>query len=290
MFDLGQLGLIPFSPRDDASIIESIQRSDIVINLIGKHYETKHLVPTRRADGKLSRINYDFNEVHCDIARRIARLTKQAGIETLIHVSALSADANSTSAWSRSKAAGELAVREEFPDAIIVKPSTIFGPEDRFLNLIATINADSPVVPIVNNGDTLVQPVYSLDVAKALHTIVQNHRSFKGATFQLTGPAEYSYREIVEFVQDVSTVTKPIMAVPDSGMNFAGKVFDTFIAPIHTPDMVAQMNEDCVAIEGKGYKTLEDLGIEPSSMDKYSFDFLHRFRPGGHFTMVQGYH
>ena len=290
MFDLGGLGLLPFSPRDDASIIESLEKSDVVINMIGKHYETKHLVPTRRSDGKLSRVNYDFTEVHETIPRRIARLAKEAGVKSFVHVSALSASHDSKSAWSRSKALGEEAVREEFPGAIIVKPATVFGAEDRFLNMIGEVNERLPAFPLINNGETLTQPVYAVDVGKALFQIVNNCEEFKGQTFQLAGPAEYSYKEIVEFVSDVSGVKKPMFDAPESIARFAGRFLDETISPLLTEDQIEQMKEDCVLKEGTKMKTLVDLGIEPSSMDKYAFDFLHRFRPGGHFTMVQGYH
>lgn len=109
---------MPFSPRDKDSIRESVKHSDVVINLIGKHYETKHLVPTRRANGSLSRINYDFEEVHVTIPQTIAQISKEAGVKTFIHVSALSADINSKSKWSQTKARGEIAVREAFKDAV----------------------------------------------------------------------------------------------------------------------------------------------------------------------------
>jgi len=290
MFDLGNLGLLPFSPRDEESIRESVEQSDVVINLIGKHYETKHLVPTRRADGSLSRVNYGYDEVHVDIARRIARISKEAGVDTFIQMSSLSANHDSESKWSRTKAAGEDAVREEFPDAIIVKPATIFGAEDRFLNAMGEMNDRLKVFPLVNDGETLTQPVYAIDVGKALFNIVQNHKQFKGDTFQLCGPAEYSYREIVEFVQDVTTVNTPIVAVPEKWPMLVGKFLDQTISPMLTEDQVVQLKEDCVQIEGTDMKTFADLGIEPSSMDKYAFEQLHRFRPGGHFTMVSGYH
>lgn len=142
--------------------------------MIGKHYETKHIVPTRRANGQLSRINYDFEEVNVAIPRRLAKLAKKAGVETFIHVSALSADINSSSKWSQTKALGEIAVREEFPEAIIVRPATIFGHEDRFLNRIAeTIHAlPRNIFPLINNGNTLVQPVFAGDVAKAIVQII----------------------------------------------------------------------------------------------------------------------
>jgi NADH dehydrogenase (ubiquinone) 1 alpha subcomplex subunit 9 len=109
---------MPFSPRDEESIVASIQYSDIVVNMIGKYYETKHLVPTRRANGQLSNVNYDFHEVNVEIPRRLARLAKQAGVKSFVHISALSADANSNSIYSRTKAEGEIAVREEFPEAV----------------------------------------------------------------------------------------------------------------------------------------------------------------------------
>lgn len=123
MFDLGQLGLMPFSPRDRESIYDAVKKSDVVINLIGKHYETKHIVPTRRADGSLSRVNYDFEEVNVTIPRILAEISKEAGVESFIHVSALSADLESKSKWSRTKAQGELAVREAFPEAVSVSRS-----------------------------------------------------------------------------------------------------------------------------------------------------------------------
>lgn len=109
-----------FNGRDEDSIRASIRDADVVINLIGKYYETKHIVKTRRPDGSLSNINYDFNEVHCDIPRKIARIAKEQGVTAMIHMSALSADPASESKFSRSKAAGEVAVREEFPEAVSV--------------------------------------------------------------------------------------------------------------------------------------------------------------------------
>lgn len=290
MFDLGQLGLMPFSARDEESIKESIAHSDIVINLIGKHYETKHIVPTRRADGTLSRVNFDFDEVHNAIPRRLARLAKEAGVQSFIHVSALSADVDSLSKWSQTKAKGEAAVREEFPSAIIVKPATVFGAEDRFLNWIAEAAKMLPVFPLINNGASLVQPVYAVDVGKALMNIVYRHEEFQGKTFQLAGPAEYSYKEVVEFVADVTFNKPPMVDVPLPLANFTGRLFEQTINPFLTPDMIAQMQEDVVEVPNSGMLTMRDLDIVPQSMDKVAFDYLHRFRAGGHFTKVEGYY
>jgi hypothetical protein len=107
-----------YSPRDEESIVASIKNSDVVINLIGKHYETKHLVPTRRADGSLSRINYTYEDVNVTIPQTLARLSREAGVKSFIHMSALAADSASSSRWARTKAEGEVAVRKEFPEAV----------------------------------------------------------------------------------------------------------------------------------------------------------------------------
>lgn len=326
MFDLGQLGLMSFSPRDEQSIIESIKHSDVVINMIGKHYETKHIVPTRRADGTLSRINYDFNEVHSEIPRRLARLAREHNVPTFIHFSSLSANPKSHSRWSQSKARGEAAVREEFPSAIIVKPATVFGAEDRFLNWIGEACERLPFFPLINGGSALVQPVYAVDIGKAVMNIINKRDKFAGRDFELAGPAEYSYKEVVEFVSDVSTVKKPLVDVPFAVANLAAKFVNETISPFLTPDMIEQLQEDVLptkqgltlkdfspeaikkltssSVEGLEDIDLEaivkreatrpltfkDLDMEPASMDKAAFDYIHRFRPGGHFTLVQGYH
>jgi len=290
MFDLGQLGLMPFSGRDEDSIRESMKSSDVVVNFIGKHYETKHFVPHRTINGKPSRVNFTFDEIHCEMAGTIARLAKEAGAETFIHVSALGADINSESEWNRSKAKGEAAVREVFPEAIIIRPATVFGPEDRFLNWIADTISRFGFFPLIDGGSTLVQPVYSVDIAKAMMTIVNHHYNFKGVTFELAGPAEYSFREVTEFVQDVTTLRKPLVDIPTKLAEFAGMGFENAINPLVTLDGVKQMSEDVLPSGSPDVLGFEALGIEPVSMDKVAFDYLHRFRPGGHFVNVEGYH
>jgi len=106
----------------------------------------------------------------------------------------------------------------------------------------------------------------------------------------LAGPAEYTYKEVVEFVQDVTTLKKNLIDVPVNAAAYAGKLYQETINPVLTEDMIIQLTEDVVEKADKELLTLKDLGIEASSMDKMAFDYLHRFRPGGHFTMVQGYH
>jgi NADH dehydrogenase (ubiquinone) 1 alpha subcomplex subunit 9 len=268
----------------------SLRSSDVVINMIGKHYETKHLVPTRRANGKLSRVNYGFEEVNVTIPATLAELAAEAGVKSFIHVSALSADLESKSEWSRTKAQGEIAVREHFPNAIIVKPATVFGSEDRFLNWMAEVTNRFPAFPLLNNGQTEIQPVFANDVGKAIMNIIIENEKHAGKTFQLVGPAKYSYKEVAEFVMDVTTVQKPMLDIPVQAAAIVGRGMQELINPVLTEDGVAQMCEDNVEKIGTEMLGFADLGMIPAPMDKVSFDFLHRFRPGGHFTTVEGYH
>ncbi len=120
--------------------------------------------------------------------------------------------------------------------------------------------------------------------------ILQNHEKYAGSTFQLVGPSEYTQKEIVEFVSDVTTVKKPLLDVPISVALMAGSFFEQTVSPFLTKDSIYQYLEDNIAKDDAGLLGLSDLGIEASNMDKVAFDYLHRFRPGGHFTFVKGYY
>lgn len=120
--------------------------------------------------------------------------------------------------------------------------------------------------------------------------LLQDIEKYEGKTFQFVGPAEYSYKEVAEFVQDVTLTRKPLIDVPISTANLAGKVVEQLISPVLSPDMIAQMQEDVVQKNSKDMLTLNDLGVELSSMDRIAFDYLHRFRKGGHFVLAKGYH
>jgi NADH dehydrogenase (ubiquinone) 1 alpha subcomplex subunit 9 len=157
------LALLPFSPKDDKSIHDSVKRSNVVINLIGKDNATHNLTGD---------VNYSLEDTLVNVPRKVARIAKKAGVSSFIHVSALAANPNSSSEWSRMKALGEQAVREEFPDAIIVRPATMFGHEDKFLNRVALALEHAPFIPMINNGINKVQPVNVGDVSSAIHLIL----------------------------------------------------------------------------------------------------------------------
>lgn len=178
--DLGQVLFQQFDLRDEEAIRKSMKYSNVVINLIGRDWETP---------------NFTFDEVHVDGARRLARLAKEMGVERFIHMSALNASPNpeailldSGSGYLRSKYFSELAVREEFPEATIVRPSDIYGSEDRFLRLYASNwRHQMRGVPLWRNGEaTEKQPVYVSDVAQAIVNIARDPDT-AGKVYQAIG-------------------------------------------------------------------------------------------------------
>jgi len=308
-FDLGQLGLLPFSPRDRESIYESVKKSDVVINLIGKHYETKHFVPTRRADGSLSRINYDFNEVHNTIPALIAEVAKEAGVKRFIHVSALSANVNSVSDFNRTKALGEISVREKFPEATIVRPAHVYGDEDKFLQWTAQyIESKHPwtmlrYFPIVEGGQKLVQPLFAPDLARGIMATVRAGSELKGRDVNLAGPAEYTYKEIIEYVLDVTKRNEDLNSpwefvdVPLPIARQVGKLMQNIHNPRLTEEIVLRCTEDSTVesriangLPNSNPVTFQDFAIQPKSIEEAAFETLEHFRPGSHFLYAKGYH
>lgn len=293
MFDLGNAAYYVYSPRDEESIREIIRESDVVINMIGKYYETKGIAPVG-PDGKLkliggSRVNFSFEETHVDVAARLARIAKEEGATRFIQVSALAASPESQSQWAQSKARGETAVLNEFPEATIVRPATLFGNEDRFLNLVAFMAQRLPALAMIEDGSSLVQPVWVGDVAKAIMAAI-NDEEMAGKTLEIAGPQDFTRKELIEFVLDTTKLLVPIIPMPKAVMLLAASVAEQLPEPYLTPDDVVLQLEDQVLVPKEDVVTLRDLNIEPTPIENKAFQYLHRFRKGGHFVGFEGYH
>jgi len=312
-FDHGQFHAPFYSARDDASIGEVIGKSSVVINMVGKYHETRHVVPTRRTHGDwktLSNVNYSFDEVYCEIPRRLARAAKKAGARSFVHVSGMHAAhagggdaaystpllgfgpsvAVAASASAEAKARGEAAVREEFPDAIIVRPCAMFGHEDRLLNWFASMaNMPGGVVPLVG-GDSVVQPVHVADVAAVLNKLSLNPGPYAGKTIELGGPAEYTRRELAEFTFDITDQKPRVLELPAELAQLASYVPTRFPNPLWTEDDVALDQRDDVVAPDTDALTFQDFGVVPTPIEKIAFAYLHRYREGGHFIIAQGFH
>ncbi len=263
---LGQVGQVnPFACniRDEASVRAAVEGADAVINLVGILAE---------------RGRQTFKALHVDAAGAIARAAADAGCESLVQVSAIGAAPSALSEYSRSKAAGEAAVREAFPAATIVRPSVIFGPEDGFFNLFGGLARVAPALPLYGGGKTRFQPVYVADVADAVVAALGNSGA-AGRTYELGGPRVYTFAELMELMLAEVRRNRFLVPLPF----FVGDIQAFFMEflpnPPVTRDSMKSLREDNVVAEDA--LTLADLGIVPTPAEAILPTYLHRYRKGG---------
>ena len=266
MGDVGQVQAVQANIRNQASINRAVAGADCVINLAGVMFP----------GGAQS-----FQAVHVDGAETVAQAAANGGVERLIHVSALGADEDSTSKYVRSKAAGEAAVREICRAAIIVRPSTIFGPEDKFFNLFAWIATLSPVMPLIGGGKNRLQPIYVGDVAQAIAAItaLTTDDQTAGSIYELGGPQNLTMAELMTMVCEQTGRNRPGVPVPYALAKL--KAFFLALTPwdILTMDQAEMLKTDNV-VSGD-LPGLHDLGITPTALDAILPGYLHRYRRAG---------
>ncbi len=266
---VGQVHTVQANIRNPASIKAAMRDASIVVNLVGILAE----------GGKQS-----FDAVQAEGAGAIAQAAAEIGAR-LVHVSAIGADANSESAYSRAKAAGEANVLAAVPSASILRPSLVFGPEDSLTNRFASLARMAPVMPVFG-AETKMQPVFVGDVAQAVAAAADG-KTKPGAVYELGGPEVLTMQEIVEIVLKTIERERMILPVP---MGIA-KLKSYFLqyAPGDfklTPDQVAMLKVDNVvsdAAKAAGL-TLEGLGIAPDSLEAVAPQYLWRFRATGQFA------
>jgi NADH dehydrogenase len=272
---LGDPGQIQFMRCDITSaedVAAAVRGADAVVNLVGVLHD---------AGGKRS-----FDAVHSEAAQTIASAARAAGVQRLVQISAIGADANSPAAYGRSKAKAEQAVRAVYPDAVILRPSLVFGAGDGFLNRFAQMAVLSPVLPLIGGGETRFQPVYVGDVAEAIARGVTRVDA-AGRTFELGGPAVYSFRDILELVRRETGRDRMLAPVPFAIARPLGSLLQmtTLIGmtPPLTRDQVCMLEKDnVVAADALG---LSALGIDhPAGMEAIAPSYLWRYRVGGQFA------
>jgi len=274
MGDVGQIEVVQANVRDEASVRRALTGARGAINLVGVLYETGR---------------QKFDAIHVDGARNIAAAARDLGVERLVHLSALGADEGSASKYARSKAAGEAAVRAAFPEAVIIRPSVVFGQGDGFFNKFAEMAVISPVLPLIGGGATRFQPVFLGDVAKAISRAA-GEAGHAGATYELGGPAVYSFREVLELILKETERRRILLPLPFPVARLIGSLcaplaFFTPVAPPLTSDQVELLKIDNVvsgALPG-----LEALGITPTTVEAILPTYLYRFRKGGQFADLQ---
>lgn len=271
---VGQVEPILCNIRDDASVAQAMAGADAVVNCVGILNEV----------GKNK-----FDAVQHEGAERIARLAAEAGIKTMVHLSAIGADAESESLYAQSKALGEAGVLEHMPNAMILRPSVVFGPEDDFFNRFAAQARFGPILPIAG-ADTKFQPVYVDDVAQAAVLGILGQAS---GIFELGGPEAKTLRELLQDMLGSIQRRRLILNLPFFVAGLMAAAFDLlqtvtlglFTNSIVTRDQVRSLqNDNVVSAEAK---TLADLGIQETHMSSIIDGYLWRFRPSGQYDDIK---
>jgi NADH dehydrogenase len=266
MGDVGQVQPVQANIRDQASCAAAMEGASAVVNLVGVLYESGA---------------QKFDAVHATGAKQLAELAAGAGITNFVQMSAIGADADSMSAYARSKAIGEAAVLEAIPTATIVRPSIIFGPEDQFFNRFAAMARLAPALPLIGGGETRYQPVYVKDVAAAM-TVALQQPQWNGKVLELGGPEVATFAELMEITLKETGRSRPLVKLPSFVAKAMASVLQFLPAPLLTVDQVELLKHDNVVSDGA--LGLSDLGIEPSAMSAILPAYLYRFRRTGQFA------
>ena len=182
--DVGQIDVVQANIRNPASVRRALAGATAAVNLVGVLHETGR---------------QGFLAVHAMGAENVAEAARAEGVTRLVQMSALGADPQGASKYARTKAEGEAAARQVYPDAVVIRPSIVFGPEDRFFNRFAQMASVSPALPLIGGGVTRFQPVYVGDLAQAIVKAVANAEA-AGQTYELGGPRIYSFIELMQLM------------------------------------------------------------------------------------------
>ncbi|WP_417806370.1 complex I NDUFA9 subunit family protein [Thioclava sp.] len=272
---VGQVEPVLCNIRDESSVRAAMIGADAVVNCVG--------ILVNEGKNK-------FDSVQAAGAANVARIAAEQGVAKLVQISAIGADAESESAYARSKAAGEAAVLEAYPNAVILRPSIIFGNEDGFFNKFAAMARFTPVVPIAG-GDTKFQPVYVDDVAKV--AAMATSGDVASGIYELGGPDVETFRDLVKKMLGVINRRRLVASLPFWLAGLMGGVFDLvqtvtgglIVNRILTRDQVKNLRADNVVAEGA--KGFADLGITPTAMGAILPDYLWRFRPDGQYDAIK---
>jgi uncharacterized protein YbjT (DUF2867 family) len=270
---VGQISAVQANVRFPDSLIAPAERADAVINLVGI------LVPRGRQT---------FESVQDEGARHVAEAARAAGARAFVHVSAIGADATSPAAYAYTKAAGEAAVANVFPGAVILRPSIVFGPEDDFFNRFAALARITPVLPLIGGGTTRFQPVFVGDVAKTVAASLIG-KAETGATYELGGPEILTMKEVMARVLDYTMRRRLLVPLPFWLATIQAAFLQWLPNPPLTIDQVRMLQVDNVVSEAakQADRTLEGLGIEPVAVKAVVPDYLARFRPRGQFSIYR---
>ena len=257
---VGQVSAVRADLRRPASVDAAVDGADAVINLVGT-------------------FKGDLDAVHVEGAKRAAAAAAATGASAFVHVSAIGADPDSASDYGRTKGLGEQAVRSAFPAATIIRPSTVFGPEDDFTNRFARM-AQLPFLPVIA-PNVRFQPVYVRDLGRAIAAAALDPKTHGGKTYELAGPEVMTMRELNAAIASLAGHHPDLVDVPDfvaDGLSMLGFLPG---APL-TRDQWMMLQKDNVASDkAAGFKA---FGITPTPLAAVAPEWLGRYKDGGRFA------
>lgn len=266
--NVGQIQPVQANLRMRWSIERAVEGADHVVNLVGILHESGR---------------QRFTTVHQLGAQAVAEAARAAGAG-FTHISALGADPRSESAYARTKALGEKAVFAAIPDAVVLRPSVVFGPEDAFFNRFAAMARFSPALPLIGGGRTRFQPVYVADIAEAVARSVDGAVQ-GGKVYELGGPNVLTFKECMQELLAVTERKRLLVPLPWWAASLMAAFLGLLPKPLLTKDQVTQLRVDNVVSQtaiDEG-RTLAGLGIQPRSLGTILPSYLWRFRAAGQF-------
>ena len=266
--NIGQIQLVQANIRHRWSVERAVKGADYVVNLVGI-----------LAEGGKQR----FNTVHAIGAKHVAEVAAAAGLP-LLYMSALGADLKSASEYARTKAEAERQVLSVKPDAVILRPSVIFGPEDQFFNKFASMSRFSPFMPLIGGGKTQFQPVYVGDVAEVIARAVEGKLQ-AGKAYELGGAEVLTLRRCMEISLEVIGRKRAFINLPWWVASLQGKILGLLPNPPLTSDHVKLLKSNNVVSQeaADADLTLEGLGIKPQAIDAILPSYLWRYRVLGQY-------
>ena len=269
---VGQIHTVQANLRNASSIQAAVRDADVVVNLVG--------ILTERGRQR-------FETIHTFGAEAVALAAAQHGAR-LVHMSSLGASEQSTSAYARSKAAGESAVLAAMPGATIFRPSAVFGPEDDLFNKFASLARMLPVLPLIGGGHTKFQPVFAGDVAAAFAAAVAGETR-PGTIYELGGPETFTMREIMAYVLATIERHRLLLPIPFWLAKVEAAILQFMPKPVLTPDQVELLRSDSIVSDTAAgeRRTFAGLGITPVSPQAIVPSYLWRFRPTGQFKRLR---
>ena len=261
----GQIELIKTNIFNTEDVKRVLNNCDYVINLLGILYETK---------------KQKFNQIHSQFPYLLGNLCNELGIKNLIHISALGVKEKHSSQYMQTKLQGEKNIQSIFKSTVILRPSLVFGPEDKFFNTFASFARISPFIPLIGGGKTKFAPVYCVDVGKAI-TRALELKNTTPKIYEISGPENYSFKELMEILLTEIKKKRFLINIPFNVAKFQSYFLQMLPKPILTADQVELLKYD--NIPSGQYPNLNDLGIKGKTINSILPQYIYRFRTYGQF-------